>query len=209
MLIVNWNSLLKLAKKERKKAFVLGILISLALFTGLLYTFKSFFFVALVNNRPISRLAFNQELTKQYGNTVLENLILKSLILQEGKKRKIEITNPQIAEKIKAFVQEIESQGSNFENFLASQGRTRKELEEQVKIQLMIEEIFREKIQIGDEEIAAYFKTNQSFFPKEATLESQKEEIKETLRQQKLADEFNSWVENLRSEAKILYFLKF
>lgn len=203
------KSLLIFLKKNNRLSFFLGIGISLFLLASFLFVFKNIFLVALVNNQPLSRISFQKELEKQYGSTVLENLILKALIFQEAKKNNLKITDKEIEERIKIISQEFESSGEKFDDFLKNQGKTRKDLASQIKIQLAVEKILSDQLQVNDQEVLEYFEKNKSQFPEEATLEKQKEEIREFLKQQKLSEAFENWLAKTKQEAKVLYFLQF
>ena len=56
----------KTTKKSVKKK-TLWIVLAVLVGFGILYFFKNLFIVAIVNGRPISRLAFDLELEKQAG----------------------------------------------------------------------------------------------------------------------------------------------
>ena len=62
-------------------------------------------------------------------------------------------------------------------------------------------------IKISDEEISAYFEQNKKSFAqagkKEATLEDNKETIKEALLTQKMQTEFPMWLEKKKTEYKV------
>ncbi len=91
---------------------------------------------------------------------------------------------------------------------LQMQGMSRENLEEQMRLQLAIEEILAPKIQITDEELKQYIEENKDYFS--ATQEAQiKEEAQEGLRQQKLNQNFQSWLQELTEKAKINRWLKF
>lgn len=193
-------------KKFRKTlVIILGILvIGLALFN-----FKSLFVAAIVNNRPISRVSLIKLLEKQGGKQVLDNQITQVLILQEAKKQNLKIEEKEIEAKIKEIEEQVKGQGSDLDTLLQSQGQTRKDLGEQLQIQLTVEKILGKDISITDAEIKDYFDKNETLFPKDSTLESVKADIEKDLIQQKMSEKFQPWLEELKTKSKIYYFLKF
>jgi len=194
----------KINFKALKKRQIVSILAIIALLT-LLYFKKSWFVVAWVNNRPITRLEFNHQLEQQYGKKVLESLINQKLINQEAKKQKINITDEQIQESIDKIEKSLSGQIS-LDDALKAQGITREQLKSDMKLQLTIEKLVSQGIEISDEEIAEYFKENKELFT--ATEEGkQKEEAINNLRQQKINKKFQGWLENLHNTAKILRFI--
>ena len=194
----------KIDFKALKKRQIVPVLAVIGLLT-LLYFKKSWFVVAWVNNRPITRFEFNHQLEQQYGKKVLESLINQKLINQEAKKQKINITDEQIQESIEKIEESLSGQIS-LDDALKAQGITREQLNSDMKLQLTIEKLVSQGIEISDEEIAGYFKENKELFT--ATEEGkQKEEAINNLRQQKINEKFQGWLENLNNAAKILRFI--
>ena len=196
-------------KVDKRLVKPLLILLVVAAVGGLLYNIKSWFIVAIVNGRPISRLALDHQLEAQYGQATLENEIIKNLILQTGKKENITVTQTQVDERVGKIEAQFTAQGTDLDSLLASQGQTRQDLEEQLKVQLIVEGILGGDIKITDEQIKEYYETNKDFFPKDAVLEDLKEDIRQDVFQQQMGEKFKPWLEELKKEAKIYYFLKF
>jgi len=194
----------KINFKALKRRQIVTILAIIALLI-LLYFKKSWFVVAWVNNRPITRFEFNHQLEQQYGKKVLESLINQELINQEAKKQKINITDEQIQENIEKIEKSLSGQIS-LDDALKAQGITREQLNSDMKLQLSIEKLVSQGVEISNEEIAEYFKENKELFT--ATEEGkQKEEAINSLRQQKINEKFQGWLENLHNTAKILRFI--
>ena len=82
------------------------------LFVGL-YLFKGIFIAADVNGEKITRFAVIKELEKQSGKQTLESMVTKTLIIQEAKKRDINIGDTEIDTEIAKIAKNIEGQGSN------------------------------------------------------------------------------------------------
>lgn len=193
---------------EKTKKLIIVFLVFI-IFAFLIFNFKHLFVAAIVNNQPITRFALDRELEKQGGQQVLENLITKALILQEAQKQGIKISNERIKEKTSEIEAQLESQGTDLDTILETQGQTRQALEEQIKIELIIEEIVGKEISITDEEIENYFEENKDYFEEETTFEEVKDQLEEELTQTKLSENFQSWLEELKQKARIYYFLKF
>lgn len=193
-------------ERTKKKLIIVLVVFCLALF---LFNYKHLFVVVLVNNRPITRLALVRELEKQAGQQALDTLIIKSLILQEADKQNIRIGQERIEEKIRQIEEQVKSQGADLDVLLQNQGQTRKGLREEIKIQLIIEEILGKDIEITEEELKNYFEENKEFLGEDASFEEMKESLKEQLRQQKTNNKISTWLEELKKNAKINYFLKF
>ncbi|HLL60293.1 MAG TPA: hypothetical protein VK338_01120, partial [Candidatus Nitrosocosmicus sp.] len=87
-----------------------------------------------------------------------------------------------------------------------SQGQTRDDLKKQIKIQILVEKMFGKDLAVTDKEAQEYFEKNKESYG-EATYESKANEIKNGLKNQKLAEKFQSWLEDVKSKAKIKYYI--
>ncbi len=173
-----------------------------------IYYFKGSFIAAVVNNHPITRYSLDRDLEKQGGKQVLENKITEILILQELNKQNITIPQADIDQKIKEIEDQVSSQGQKLDSLLAMQGQTKKDLENQLKLQIAVEKILGKDVNIGDKEIADSFEQNKSTYEKDAKIEDKKEEIKTTLYRQVISEKFQPWIEEIKKNSKIYYFLK-
>jgi H2-forming N5,N10-methylenetetrahydromethanopterin dehydrogenase-like enzyme len=174
-----------------------------------LYLCRSLFFAAWVNGRPVSRLSLIKQLEKQGGKTVLDNLIEQALINDEARKNKIKIKTESVDAELKRIEDLVKAQGISLEEALSFRSQTKADLIEQIKTQKIIEEILGRKISVSEEEIRAFFEKNKTLYEKGSNLETLKEQIKTQIFQQKLSEEYQKWIEELKVKAKIFYFLKF
>lgn len=192
--------------KNRKK-MLLGVIILFVVLV--LYLARSLFFVAFVNYRPILRLSVLKEAEKQSGSTVLNNLVDKALILEEARKNSIKITDDAIDEEIAKIEEALKVQNITLETALSMNNQDMKFLKEQIFIQKIIEEIIGKDIVVSDDEAKTYYETNKEYFDKTKKFEDLKDQIKSELFNQKLSESYNSWIDSLRSAAKIKYFVEY
>ena len=199
------DNLQKRIKLNRKiTVFSLGLLLLLLT----LYTFKGQFVVALVNGRPIFRTTLISELEKQAGAKVLDSLITKSLVFEEAGKQKVSVSNDEVNQEIKKLEDNFNKQGQSLDQLLSAQGMTRKDLEEQIRLQKIVEKILVKEVTVTDGEIKDYFDKNKTSLYKTSKFEDVREEIKKQLEQEKLSEKIQTWLSSLRESAKINYFLK-
>jgi len=210
------NKLDKTLKLKNKKKFVLGKLnkkvyyfLVVIIVVSLLYLGKSLFVVALVNNQPISRLSLIKEMEKAGGDQLLQQKIDEVLILQEGKKQQVVIGDAEIEAKIKEIEESLSQQGQNLTDILKLQGINQEELVKQIRTQLTIEKLLSDRVTVTSVEIEESFEQNRDFYPEEATFEEVKGEVEANMIQQKLAQEYQTWLEELRAQAKIRYFVNY
>ena len=200
------KSLTKVNESKKRKY---GVIVIVALILSVfLYFFRGLFVVALVNNKPITRLSLIRRLEKESGQAVLENLVINELILQEARKKGVSISPEDIQEEINNITEIVEAQGTTLEAALSMQGQTIDDLTENIKIQKIAEEILKDEIQVSDEEVLEYFEENKEFYEDKEFVDME-EEIKEQLSQEKLQVKFSELLENLKNESDIRYLVTF
>ena len=186
-----------------------AIIIAAVIIIGALaYAYKGLFIAAMVNGKPISRLAVMQKLEKASGKQVLDSLITKKIIGDEARKKGITVSGEEIDEEIKNIEAGISSQGGTLDAALAAQGMSKDDLKEQIMIQKEVEKILADKINITDSEIEQYIKDNKVAIPEGQEAEYANQ-IKTQMRNQKLNQEAGLLVDSLKSQAKILYFVNY
>ncbi|MBU1085256.1 MAG: SurA N-terminal domain-containing protein [Candidatus Beckwithbacteria bacterium] len=191
----------KFCGKNWKKFLVLvGIL-------GLLVYFKSMIVVSFVNNQPIFRCSYIKELEAQGGKQILDTMITKALILQEAKKKGIEVSREEIDTELVRIEEIAKQQGMGLDELLESQNVKRDDLIKQIEIQKIVEKLAGEGIAISDEEANLYLEENADFLPEDSTPEELMNIAKEQLIQQQLNSSIQEMILKLKDEAKIVSWL--
>ena len=203
-------NLLKVGFKNflQKKDFRRGAYLALTVLVigFLFYRFRDRFIAGVVNGEPIFRYQLSGRLNSQYARTVLEDLIVEKLINQEARAKKISI----LPEELSAAIEKLEKQlgeGTKIESVLALQGINKATFEQQLKLQLLVRKIMESQITISDEEVADYIKQNLDQM--EATSEAEmKAEAKNSLLEEKISSEINSWISSLLEKGRISRLVK-
>lgn len=183
-----------------KGRYLVPAVIAVVLLAVLLFIFKDLFVAAFVNGQPVSRMAVTKELEKQGGKKVLDAIIIKTLILQEAKKKGITISQNDIDKQVKKIDESFKKQGQNIDQLLTMQGMTRQDLNDQIREQLILEKLLGDKVKVTDKEIENYMAKNK---------DSNKDQVKQQLTQQKMQSAAQNLVEKLRKDAKITLFVKY
>lgn len=184
--------------KKRQLSFVIAALVAILAF----YLLKSYLIVAMVNNRPIWRWSVVNYLETQYGAEAYDTLLSKSLILREAKNKNIDPAKSEIQAEIDAIKAQFEGTGQSFDEALAAQNMTIKQLEENIYMKLVVEKLMADKVTVSDDEIANFITENESFMGEMS--DEEKENIaREQLMQQKLSTEFQTFITNLKASAKV------
>ncbi|MFH0803560.1 MAG: SurA N-terminal domain-containing protein [Candidatus Tagabacteria bacterium] len=199
----------KADKKSIKIGVKTAIIIAVVIIIGALaYGYKGLFIAATVDGSPISRLAVIQGLEKASGKNLLDSLINEKLIENEVSAKKIIVSDEEINSEIKIIEDQVAAQGGTLDAALASQGMSIDDLKKRITIQKELEKLLADKINVTDEEVAQYIKDNEISIP-EGQEAATADQIKSELRNQKLNTEAQTLLTDLKSKAKIKYFVNY
>lgn len=159
--------------------------------------------VATVNGEKITQAELNQRLMQQAGKEVLDQLITEKLILQEAKKKGIKISEKEIDKKIEEFKKQFPDE-KTFRAQLKANNMTLNFLREQIKLQLIVEKILKDKVKVPEEEVKKYYEENKEMFFSGKKFEEVKKQIEEELEYQKLSMQTQIWIKELKKKAKIV-----
>lgn len=193
-------------KLRQPKIFIPLIVIVLAIVAFFL---KGLFVAALVNGQPIARLTLIQELEKQGGKQTLSSLVNQTLILQEAKKKNVEVSQKEIETEAKQIEDSLKKQGQNLDTALAVQGVTRQDFLMQLKLRSLVEKLLTDKIKVTDKEVTEYIEKNKQSLPTDLKEDEITKGVREQLKEQKLAAKSQEWLAALNKNAKIQYFVNY
>lgn len=186
-------------------AAAVGIFILLAV----LYYFRGLFIVGTVNGQPISRLSLMKELNEKYGQKTADTLVNRALIMQEAQRQHITVSDKEVNDETKKVEDTLKAQGQKLDTVLELQGMSRTTFREQMRLQKIIEKLLGKSVTVSDEEVNKYIEENKLVLDGGPTDKQVKDNVRETLKQQKLNDKFQSWLTDLRKKAKIDYWTSF
>jgi len=193
--------------KNLKK--ILLIVLILALVGGLLYGLVRICLIASVNGQLINRFAVVKELEKQGGQKTLDVIILKALVTQEAKKKKIVISQKDIDAEIKKIEANVVSQGLTLDQLLEQQGMTKSGLNEEIKIQMYLAKLVGSDVKVTEKEINDYLSSQNSETSTNTTQSLTREQVSAQIKQQKLQEKIQTYLTDLKAKAKINYFVKY
>lgn len=191
--------------KEFPKAYLLAGLVVLAgaFVVGYNWWQTTQNVVARVNGQPIPRSAFIDQLEKQAGEQVLDQMITEKLIQLSANQAGIVIDEAQIDSEIASISAQLASSGQDFQEALAMRGMSEEDLRYQIRIQKQIEQLAGVSQEVTEEEINEYLETNSAFLPEDATLEEQREIAREQLMSERKQDQIQQYLATLRQNAQI------
>lgn len=194
---------------DRSRMMKIGLIAAAVLVVlGLLFAFKSLFLAAMVDGHFISRHAVVSELERQGGKDTLDNLIDKQLITAEAKSKNITITEDELNEEMKKFEDQFSAVGQSLDEVLAMENLSRDNLKDQIRIRKMIEKLIGDKVNISDEDLNKNITDSQITLPA-GQEEETKNQIREQMKQDKLAELSLDLIKDLRSKAKIYTFVEY
>ena len=126
--------------------------------------------VAKVGDMTITKSEFYEELVRQNGSQVLDNLIADKIMQAEVKELNIEITEEEIEEDLDEM-REFYGSDEALNQELANYGLTLDDVKNNIKTNLQIERLLDSYVEITEEEMKEYFEENKSTF-------DQKEQVK-------------------------------
>ena len=190
-----------------QKRVTIGLVVILLL--TLAYIFKGAYIVASVNNQPISRLSVIKRLERAQGEEALDGLITETLIKQEAKKAKVVVSQEEIDAQIAEIEANLSSQGQTLEARLASEGMTREDLSRQIEIQKKLEALLSSKVEVSESDVLAYIDENKDYLPTDMEEGELKESARQQLLSEKMASAFQSWIQEVKGNSDINYFVSY
>ncbi len=129
--------------------------------------------VAEVNGEKITREELYQAMLLKEGKNTLDHIILKRLVLQEGAKQGIAVSEDEVTEEIKRIIEDnFFGMEEMFQMALRDYGFTEERVREDLMIELLLRKIAEKQINITDEEAKEYFATNRAFFDEPEQIEA-------------------------------------
>ena len=173
------------------------------------YKYRSEFIVATVNGKPITRFELVKELEKQGATQALDSIIIQKLIAEKSKEKNIEISNEAVASEIKNIQGTLKEQGLELDQALQAQGMTMESLVLQIKVQKQLEKLVEGTSKVTDEQVTSYVKDNAVAFAEGMSEDAKIAQAKVELQKQQLSAGIFTYIESLKTEAKINYLKKF
>lgn len=178
------------------------IVVGIALLT---YKVGPYFVPAIVGSTPVTRFEIWSRMEKGYGAQTLDDVVNEKILDSAISKSGVKVDQTKVDEQIKSLETQFESLGG-LDAALEQRGMTRVELIKQVKTQLSVEEILKDKVGPTDEEVKNAFDEAAATTFKDKKFDDVKDQIRDELVQAKLVEAFRDWFEMVKAEAKVKNF---
>lgn len=194
--------------KHNKKIRIAIIILVVAVIIGTAFIFKGNYIAATVDGRPISRQSVIKELEKQNGKAILDTMISEKIIQNEASKKKIAVSDAEIDKEIKTIENGVIAQGGTLDMALLQQGLALDDLKERLRTQKMVEKLLEDKIKVTEAEVNSFITSNKIVLTSGKENEI-RQKVSDQLRDKKLNQEAQAWITNLKSNAKINYYVSY
>jgi len=182
------------------------VLAGLSLFF-LAQRYRGLVIAGVVNKTPITRWQLNKVLTNRYGEAVLEELVNNELLNQEAAKQGIVVSSEDLAKERQSLVDSLGGE-ENLASALQQYGLTESDLTDQIRLRIIQEQLADKlfTVDITDEQVQEYFDSNESLYEGQS-LDEVKEDIRNSLKQQQVQQEFYAWFDQLKQNTQIKTYL--
>lgn len=178
------------------------VIVGIALLT---YKVGPYFVPAIVGTTPVTRFEIWNRMEKSYGTQTLDDVVNEKILDSAIAKSGVKVDQSKVDEQIKNLEAQFESLGG-LDAALEQRGMTRDELTKQVKTQLAVEEILKDKVNPTDEEVSKAFEEAKTTTYKDKKFDDVKDQVRDELVQAKLVEAFRDWFEMVKAEAKLKNF---
>ena len=158
-----------------------------------------------MNGERLYRKDFYTKLEETYGSSIVSQMIDEALVYQEADKKEINITDKEIDAEINTLEEQYGG-AEELQNELDLRNISIEKLRKQIETTLIVEKILSKDITITEDEIKAFYDQYKDVLFTETEVpeyEDAKETVKETLRDQKISEGVQSWLQELRDESSI------
>ena len=183
------------------------VILSGILLFGVVKKYRHLFIVGVVNTTPITRWQLDKVNYDRYAKTSLDEMVNIILLEQLAKQNGVKLVASDIDNEITQLEERLggkEALKANMERFGVDDAKLREEVRSIVLQRKIAQKVFN--ISITDEEIGNYYTQNKVLFDKKS-LDEVKDEIKKSLEQQKVQEDFSKWFQDEKTKAKISLFI--
>lgn len=193
-------------------AMILIIVSSFALIDLFVQYLNNDYSVAVVNGTRVPRSQYVSRLESAYGASAAEQLIQEEIIRQEAKNSGVTVSQEEIDAKVESIRTSIGGEEA-FQQALETYLLTLDELEDQIRVDMMLTKIIEPTITYTEDDLKSYFESySDTLFPDETDAledgekldyDEYKDQVKEAYVEQSVSNESSTWLSEKTSEYRI------
>lgn len=191
--------------KSKVSSRVLSLALIVLAIALLTYKAGPYLVPAIVGTTPVTRFQVWNRLEQSYGSQTLDDLVNEKILDDAIAKSGVKVDQSKVDDQLKQLEDRFQSTGG-LDAVLTQQGMTKDELTKQIKTQLAVEEILKDKITPTDEEVKKAFDDDATTTYKDKKFDDVKDQVKDTLTQTKLVSAFRDWFDQVKKDAKVKNF---
>lgn len=191
------------------RKYLYAVVIVLALM-GLLFAASKFWVIAWVDNKPITKFELYALLDKRDEGKTSEELIVQKLLRSEGQKQRAIVSSDELEAEIKK-VEVAQGGAEQLDQILQVNRTSREDFRKLVELQLIKQKLFGKDINITDEDVTKYLDQNKDSLPPDILKNPEsseaaklRESAKEQLKQMKINENFNKWLEEALKSSRVM-----
>ena len=191
---------------SRKYLYAVAIVLALI---GVLFAASRMWVVAWVDNKPVTKWELYSLLEKRDEGKTAEELIVQKLLKSEGDKQNQNVTDTEIEAEIKK-VEEQQGGAAELDQILQVNRTSREDFRKLVELQLIKQKLFGQGVDITDADVDKYIEENKDSLPpgildnpESSEAAKLRESAKEQLKQMKVNENFNTWLEETMKSSRV------
>lgn len=192
-----------IGEQMKKRPFIPAVLI-LALF-GLVFLgmqIWGWYVVATVNNEPITRFEYIDQLESAAGQQVLDGMITEKLISQKAAEEGIAVSSEEVTSRLDELAAQF-GQGQSIDQLLEMEGLERSDIEDQVRLEIQLERLAAQEINVASEEVDAFIEQNDQLAAEDTDIETLRDQARTQLEEQKRGQQIQQYLQTIRQNAQI------
>lgn len=134
--------------------------------------------VATIDDIKITESELDSKLKSQYGSEVLDSIIANKIVELEAEKKKITVSDEEIAEEYKAYTESYGGEESMLE-ILKTYNMGKEDVEEDIRLYLLTVKILEDYVEVTEDEVKEYFEENKSYFDVPESVEASRIIVKD------------------------------
>lgn len=186
---------------DTKRKYIFSLIAIVVIVVLAYFKFSYLLVPAKVGVEPVYIWQYLTYLHKNYGKEGIQRLTTQLLINQAIAKAGVTVNPDDIQKEVDLLDQQASASGG-ITAMLAAQQMTLEDLKDQLRIQMAVKQILKDKIAVTDAEVNDSYKKNRDLFRGVPEAEA-KTKVREQLENQKFQTEASNWLAEIRKETQI------
>ncbi|MBI3485555.1 SurA N-terminal domain-containing protein [Candidatus Daviesbacteria bacterium] len=179
------------------------IVLSVLVLAGLLFLISKWLVFAWVDKIPVTRVELYKRLDARYGKDIKDQIITEQLILNEARNRGVSVSNDEINAEYKKIQDQVGAE--MLTSLLSQQNVNENTFRDQLKFQILVRKMFSQNVSVSDDEVNKVIEQQASGSANPAPVDDkQKQEIKDQLLQQKISQNFKTWLQGALQSSRVI-----